>query len=120
MNFEHLFRHTMTETVTIEPASTLNDYGEATYGAAQTFTVWINRNPRHERSASAEVGTQGARALVYLGQRVESSGARTALADLTTPTAEARLTLPDGSQPPIVEVRELRDPGGDKHVVLVL
>ncbi len=112
----------MTETVTIAPRASLNDYGEGVPGPAKTYTAWINRNPREFRTATAEVAGQGSRgrAAVYLGGRVETDGTVTDLADLTTPTADDLLTLPDGSQPPIVEVRELRDPAGDRHVVLVL
>lgn len=120
MNFEAMFRATMTETVTIAPRASLNDYGEGVMGTVRTYAAWIDRNPRQVRTASAEVLGQGIQAMVWLGGQVATDGAITELADLTTPTADDLLTLPDGSQPPIVQVRELRDPGGDKHVVLVL
>ncbi len=120
MNFERMFRTTMTEMIAIAPRASLNDYGEGVPGPAKTYTAWINRNPRERRSGTAEVAGQGIRAAVYLGGRVETDGSITDLADLTTPTADDLLTLPDGSQPPIVEVRELRDPAGDRHVVLIL
>ncbi len=122
-----MFARTMTERVTIDRVVSLNDYSEPIYAdplETETFTAWINRNPREVRMTTAEITDQGSgtrsRTNVYLGQRVESDGSLTALADLTAPTAQDRLTLPDGSTPPIIEVAELRDPGGSRHVVLRL
>lgn len=110
----------MTETVTIAPRASLNAYGEGVPGTALTYAAWIDRNPRQVRTTASEVAGQGPQAMIWLGGQVATDGAITELADLTIPTADDLLTLPDGSQPPIVQVRELRDPAGDKHVVLIL
>lgn len=116
MNFERMFRATMTETVTLEPVASTNSYDEDTYGTATTYAAWISRRPKEVRDTAGEL--RAATTEIWLGGRVNAGGDITDLADLAQITPEWRLTLPDGSQPPIISVGELRDPSGDRHVVL--
>ncbi len=116
MNFERMFRATMTETVTLEPVASTNSYDEDTYGTAVTYAAWISRKPKEVRTAAGEL--RAASTEVWLAGRVNGDGSTTDLADLAQITPEWRLTLPDNSQPPIIAVGELRDPQSDRHVVL--
>ena len=120
-----MFSRTMTEQVVIDRVLSFDEFSEPVYAdppAPETFTAWINRNPRELRSATAQergTGTGTLATHVYLAGRVESNGSITPMESVATITPEDRLTLPDGSQLPILTVGELRDPGGDYHVRLV-
>jgi len=118
MNFERMFRATMTETVTLEAPTGVDSYAQQDYTGATvlTYSAWLNRKPTEVRTTTGQ--TRTSETTVYLGEKIGAGGDRTPLADLTTPTPLWRLTLPDGSQPPIIYVRELRDPSGDRHIAI--
>src|SRR5574342_898332 len=93
-------------TVTIEPYSTGDEYGVASYGTAVTYAARVESRSRWIAGiAGAEIAARGR---VYLGTT-------------TIPSVKDRLTLPSGytpSQPPILEAYPVTDGGRTAFVVL--
>lgn len=96
----------MPTSVTIEPVSTLNKYGEKTYGTAQSIKAKIME--RNERLA------------ITGGEEIVARG-RAILGAISSPTVTTkdRLTLPDGSTPEILAVQAVNDEVGLHHEVII-
>ena len=94
------------QTVTVELATSINQYGETTYGAPASYSAWVLAMPKEVRTATGEERVSAV-------EIIFDSGA----ADPPALTPESRLTLPDGSQPQILRVDTTVDPFGDRQVV---
>ena len=103
-----MFETTMTEQVQITEPTGLDTYGGPTYSGATTTIcpAWISRKPREVRTHTGE--TRVAAAEISLGHPVGGGS-------VPVPTPEARITLPDGSQPAILAVASIVDPEGHLH-----
>jgi hypothetical protein len=108
MDFETMFASTFTETVSLREPTGLDSYGGPTFVGATTVTVpaWISRKPREVRTDRGEERVSAAE--ISLGH--PSAGVA-----VPTPSAEAEITLPDGSKPAILAVASILDPAGDRH-----
>ncbi len=98
----------MPATVTVEPFSSRDAYGAATYGLARSHRARIEMGNRLVTTASGE--EKVARGRVFL-------------ATTAPPSASDRLTLPapyEPSRPPILDVRPVEDERGIHHVVLLI
>ena len=91
------------DTVTIERALTMNEYGERTYGAATSYIARISGKVTQVRDVTGE-------------ERVSRHQVLIATTAAITPAD--RLTLPSGyepTQPPILAVTTPRDEQGPHH-----
>jgi hypothetical protein len=85
----------LNESVTWEPATTLNAYGEASYGTAQSLEVWfVQRQDKVLNQQGAEVTSNS---------RIHIPG------DIAVGFKD-RFTLPDGSTPPVIAISKPRTP----------
>jgi hypothetical protein len=92
------------QTVTIEPYSTQNAYAESSFGSGVSYVARTERKTRlFRRSDGSEVV---AVAVTYL-------------AEAPTISTKDRITLPDGSQPPIIAVESMPDETGDAYYTAV-
>lgn len=103
----------MPQTVTLEPFSDRDDYGEPVYGTAATYrarVVYQTEMIVDQRIGSAELETTS-NGHVWFGPPTLnlSSGVP------PTVTAEDRITLPDGTQPNIMRVDRFPDEDGNHH-----
>lgn len=100
------FRDFMTQRIILEPLLRRDEYGAGEFGAKATYRCRIvGKVKRILNGAGVEVP---AMATVYLGSFVEAA------------TPEWRITLEDGSQPPILSVNQFPDERGGHHTVLYL
>lgn len=102
------FRDFMPHTVAIEPYSSQNSYGEATYGTAVNYPARVEMKSRRiAGSGGVEIAARGR---VFLGTT-------------TVPTAKDRITLPASfmpTQPPILDACPVNDERGIHHVVVFI
>jgi hypothetical protein len=92
----------MPHTITVQDYSSVNEYGEPTFGTGYTVTAMVEERPEVIRDAfGEEIITSH---IVY--------AASTARIDLTS-----QVTLPDGTQPPIRRSDVFYDETGDIHHV---
>lgn len=95
----------MAETVTIEPWASQDEYTEASYATGIVYKARVSgRRTLVRNAAGQEVASSYA---VYLGQYVTAS-------------TKDRLTLPDGTKPPILAVKQSPDDAGGYATVLYL
>lgn len=99
------FLDLMPQTVTLTPFSSIDKYGERTFGTAKNVKARVV--DREERIAIAGGEYAIARGKVYLGELVSP-----------VPSTKDQLTLPDGSTPEILAVRKFPDQAGDHHQVV--
>ena len=94
----------MPHTVTVEPHSGRDQYDAPSYGTAQTIanSRVVYRRRWIRRADGTEVMSRG---VVWLGA-------------IPSPVIdpEVRITLPDGSTPPVLDVEELPDEDGAHHI----
>lgn len=95
-----VFRDMMVQFIEWEPRTGLDQYGDAVYGSAVTVRCRVVEKQRMTRNVS--------------GQEMVST---TTIYVLGTPgiDMEDRITLPDGTQPPILNVRMFPDENGPHH-----
>lgn len=94
------FADLMNATVTVEPFSSRGDYGDPTYGTAVSYSARVSYRQVRVRSRD---GTESvARGAVWLRSSVAVD-------------ERDRLTLPDGSAPPILAVDRPGDADGSPH-----
>jgi len=89
-------------TVTIEPLSGRDAYGAPVFGAAVTYKAMVTYISKSYRSKDGQVFDADTVSWLNTGDPI---------------SPEDRLTLPDGTQPPLVKVERYVDDLG--HVVVV-
>ena len=85
----------MTSTLTIEPWLSQDVYGKATYGPKVSISARISEKPTRVLDATGQTVVTGAVAWTDAGT--------------TVITSKDRVTLPDGSQPPVISVQRMPD-----------
>ncbi len=88
----------MTETVTVKTLTTTDAYGNAVLSTAATAKARIERGTKRTWSKDGTEVVSGVQ--VYLDR------------DFPTLTAEGQITMPDGTTPPIRDVKRHRWPNG--------
>jgi hypothetical protein len=104
MPMEPQFLALLTQTLTIEPFVGEDRYSKKTYGPAFTCPAWINPMPRRTTDKIQDTAWQITQAIVP---------------DDVTITMQDRITMPDGSQPPLLEIAEGYDNNGLHHYELM-
>lgn len=101
MAFERAaFLALMPHTVTISTRASHNNYGEPSYGSGTSYRARVLNAPAFKRGAGGE--TVEIQTTVW----VASTG---------TISVDDRITLPDGTTPPIVLVERVPDEDGTHH-----
>lgn len=103
MAIERSLVELMQQSVTVAPYSSVNDYGEATYGTGVAYTCRISGKSRLLHDA------QGREWLVVNTITLSSAPAL---------SPRDKVTLADGSTPPLLAVETVYDEAGAHHVVL--
>jgi hypothetical protein len=104
MSLEASLQQLMVETVTVAPVTAKDAYGKRTWGTATTFS-------------SCRVQTGNYKVLDSNGQEKVSEG-RVYFPNKPTITLNDKITLPDGSTPPILSVDFFGDERGDHHTIV--
>lgn len=112
MSFESAFLELMPSTVTISTRSSHNSYGEASYGSGTSYRARVVAQTGFVRAAGG-FGLSG---------HFETVEVRTVvwIASTGVITTDDRITLPDGTTPPIVAVERYPDEDGTHHHKLML
>ena len=112
MSFEMEFYELMGNEVTREPFVSIDGFGEPNFGTATVLRAHITHKPVLTRTAAgrSEVD-QSVREVVSHAQVYTSNVGW---------TTKDRITLPDGSQPLIIEVRTHSDQEGSHHQVVMV
>lgn len=100
---DQAFLDMMPFSVTLEPVASIDRYGKKTYGAAIAAPGRVSYGQVMTTSSG--------------GQNVVARG-KVTLGGVFGVTAEYRLTLPDGSQPPILNVERIADESEWHHEVI--
>lgn len=87
----------LNQTVTLEPYASTDAYGARTYGAAASVSARVVRKRQEIRDAGGETRISKAQVLIEGDQSVSLSD---------------RITLPDGTMPPILSIGKTPDVGG--------
>ena len=97
------FLDMLTETVAIKPWSSQDEYSEPTYGTSVNYKARVSGKRTLVRNAEGQevVSTHA----VYLGQYLAAS-------------TKDEITLPDGTKPPILSVKQSPDDAGGYATVL--
>lgn len=90
----------MPDTITVEPFLSRDSYGVPSYSASTNYKSRVIQKPTRVLAANGEEVV--AKGVIWVGA---SPGI----------TAEDRITLPDGSTPPIISVSSIPDDSGDHH-----
>ena len=98
-------RDLFTQTVSVKPFSSVDDYGQSVYGAAVEHTARVVA--RQRRVFDTEGVERISVAEVWL---------LTAPGSVAADFVKGQLTLPDGTTPPILNVERIPDEDGDHHV----
>ena len=106
MSFSTGLLSLMPQTLKVSTRVSHNNYGEATFATSTTsYRCRVLEKPGYMRdSADEDVG-------YHTVAWVRSTGA-------TSITASDRVTLPDGSRPPVLGVERYNDEDGENHVVV--
>lgn len=111
MTFPHVstWAALMPDTITVAPLSGVDDYGEETFA-----------------TLSSEISTYDAR-VVYKPTRTENFQGEEVIASVTVYCASTspfsatdQITLPDGSQPPLISISQYPGPDGLHHQTLLM
>lgn len=106
MPFDPEFLELMPSTVSISTRTAHNNYGEATYSTVVTkYRARVVAAPRFVRTASQEVVEIATEVWVASTKAIDT---------------KAKITLPDGTTPPIVTADTYPDQFGNHHVKLGL
>ena len=98
-----------TRSVTIEPASGLSAGGATTYGTSVSYPARVER--RNQLVKGGNGRDVLATTVVYVGSNTTGAG-------LPSATPQSRITLPDGTTPPILAVDRQDDLSGAHHEVV--
>ncbi|MBW2084438.1 MAG: hypothetical protein JRI54_00180 [Deltaproteobacteria bacterium] len=99
VDFKDFFPHT----IVIEPFLGRNDYGEPIYGDATSYNARVVGKQKLVRTPSGEEKVSSSQVYIY---------------EISNVSPEDRVTLPDGSSPPILAVAKFPDENGDHHEVV--
>ena len=111
MTWETAFDELLTDEVTREAFVSQNDYGEATYGGAVTLKARVVGKPELVVTGAGEA-SRAVREVVATAKVYCSGVPAWDLRD--------RITLPDGTQPVILQVITYPDEDGEHHQVVVV
>lgn len=100
----------MAETITIEPVASRDDFNKPTYGAAVSYRCHISES-------SEQVVTVDGRQFV---NATVIWAAPHAVSGFPSVSPDCRVTLPDGSQPPIRSFAIVHDEEGANHMKITL
>jgi len=109
MTLHRVLRGRLNQTVTVAAYAGNNAYGDASYASSATTYVARVEGKQHE-----VVDTRGqdvlARGMVFIGP--------TSTGGLPAVKVQDKVTLPDGTTPPLLAVDTVRDRDGVNHQVL--
>lgn len=105
MGFNSAFRKMMSATVTIETVSSIDEYGARTFNSAITYDARVVE--KLQAVVNFEGHEQVSTHIVYIAPHASSG--------IPTIESDSRITLPDGSTPPILRVEVYPDESGDHH-----
>lgn|SRR5262245_40327563 len=103
MSLSYNLKRFMVHTVTIEPYSGQDGYAEPSYGAGATYSARVQQQTRLFRGADGL--DKVAVTVCYLNTT-------------TPPNPRSRITLPDGTKPPIVAVETVTHADGTKYIAV--
>ena len=109
MSLPTALRALLTRTVTIASASSRDAGGAATYGTAVTYPARVEHRQRQVKDGNGRDVL--ATTVVYVGTNTTGAG-------LPSATPQSRITLPDGTTPPILTVERQDDLDGAHHEVV--
>lgn len=101
---EHQFLGLMAVTLTIEPRVGVDRFSQPSYGPPHTCQAWIAEMPRRTTDKTQDTVWQISQAVVDPSETVK-------MAD--------RVTFPDGTQPPLLEIALAYDDKGLHHLELL-
>ena len=105
MAFIDEFKDLLKETVTISPWVSQDAYGAVTYGMPVSYKARIGHSNKIFRGAEGQEIV--AQAKVWLGAT-------------NVVSTKDRITMPDGTTPPIISTERFFDESGPSHTVLYL
>ncbi len=111
MAYERDFDDYMPDTITIEPFSSYDEYRARSFGVSVTYTARVTEEFTQVMDLNGL--EQTSTHTVWIAPHA-TSGLPTGL------TTNARVTLPDGSTPPLLSYRLISDDEGDHHMKLML
>lgn len=88
----------MPHSVTIEPFSGVGSYGAPTYGSGVAYQCQVVRKSRLYRAADGTTAVSSTQVILSSSPGV---------------SPQSRITLPDGSKPPIVQIGSFPDENGN-------
>lgn len=103
MSFETAFLEFMPHTITVYPFSSINQFGEETYGTGTVYQAMVEERPN--------------KVLNSFGEEVVSSHVVYVNSTVRIPLT-SRVTLPDGSEPSLIRSDVFSDTDGIHHVAL--
>lgn len=103
MTIEADFLELMTQTVTREAFSSYDAYAQASYAAGTSVTCRVVHKPRMVRNAEGKEVLSNAQIWCYGAPGF---------------SVKDRITLPDGTQPVILQVGKFPDENGNHHEVV--
>lgn len=109
MSFESEFRGLMASTVTIEEVASMDEYGKRTYGTGTTYQARVRQ--KIERVFNLQGREEWAKTKVWVAPH-STTGA------FPTISPRSRVTLPDGTQPPLIAFERIYDENGPHHMIL--
>ena len=104
MSVSPLLTELMVDSITVAAVSAKDAYGKRTWGSATTLS-------------NCRVQSGDHKILDSLGQEKVATG-RVYIAGSPTLTLNDKITLPDGSQPPVLAIDRLGDENGSHHTVV--
>jgi len=100
MALEQDFLEWFNQTITLEPFTGVNTYGEPQYGTAVQYSAFVQRKTKLVRDRIGQEAVSTSQ--VYLNGTVNVD-------------IQDRITLPDGSRPVILSIEALPDETGNIH-----
>lgn len=104
MSIDPLLTELMVDSITVAAVSAKDAYGKRTWGSATTLS-------------NCRVQSGDHKILDSLGQEKVATG-RVYIAGAPTLTLNDKITLPDGSQPPVLAIDRFGDENGSHHTVI--
>lgn len=101
MGIEKDFSEMMPHTIVLAAQSSLDSYGRPSWGSGTSYQCRVVYQQTMTRDADGREVVQRGKALLY---GVALSAA-----------VQYKLTLPDGTQPRVLDVKQLKDQNGDHH-----